>query len=35
MQKSREAENPDWFSALIPIGVVVLFIVFLILLARH
>lgn len=35
MQKSREAENPDWASALIPIGIVVLFIVFLIMLARN
>ena len=35
MQKSREAENPDWSSALIPIGIVVLFIVFLIMLARN
>ena len=35
LQKSREAENPDWLSALIPIGVVVLFIVFLIILARN
>lgn len=35
MQKSREAENPDWTGALIPIGVVVLFIVFLIVLARN
>ena len=35
MRKSREAENPDWSSALIPIGIVVLFIVFLIMLARN
>ena len=35
MQKSREAENPDWASVLIPIGIVVLFIVFLIILARN
>ena len=34
MRKSREAENPEWSSALIPIGIVVLFIVFLIMLAR-
>lgn len=34
MGKSREAENPDWASALIPIGIVVLFIVFLVILAR-
>ena len=35
MKKSREVENPDWASALIPIGIVVLFIVFLIILARN
>ncbi|MDE0282920.1 MAG: hypothetical protein OXN26_00015 [Gammaproteobacteria bacterium] len=35
MKKNREAENPDWASALIPIGIVVLFIVFLIILARN
>ncbi len=35
LKKSKEAENPDWSSALIPIGVVVLFIVFLIVIARN
>ena len=35
MKKSREAENPEWSSALIPIGIVVLIIVFLIILARN
>ena len=35
VRKSREAENPDWASALIPVGIVVLFIVFLIVLARN
>lgn len=35
MRKSREAENPDWASALIPICIVVLFIVFLVILARN
>lgn len=35
MRKSREAENPDWASALIPTGIVVLFVVFLIILARN
>lgn len=35
MRKSREAENPDWTSALVPIGIVVLFIVFLVILARN
>ncbi len=34
MAKSREAENPDWKGALIPIGVVVLFIVLLLMFAR-
>ena len=34
IQKSREAENPDWTGALIPVGIVVLFVVFLIMLAR-
>ena len=34
MQRSKEAENPDWQGALIPIGVVVLFIILLIVIAR-
>jgi len=34
MQKSKEAENPDWQGALIPILFVVLFIIALILLAK-
>jgi hypothetical protein len=34
MQQSREAENPDWKGALLPIGVVVLFVVLLIMIAR-
>ena len=34
MQKSREAENPDWQGALFPIVVVVLFVILLIILAR-
>ena len=34
MQKSREAENPDWQGALIPIGVVILFIILLIVFVR-
>ena len=34
LQKSRGAENPDWASALVPIGIVALFIVFLVFLAR-
>jgi hypothetical protein len=35
MQRSKEAENPDWVGALIPIGLVVLFVVFLIFMARN
>ena len=35
MKKSREAENPDWTSALVPIGIVVLFVIFLVILARN
>ncbi len=31
MQKSEQAENKDWAGFLLPIGVVVLFVVFLIL----
>ena len=34
MQKSKEAENPDWLGALIPIGIVVLFVILLIIFAR-
>ncbi|MCH8262880.1 MAG: hypothetical protein IIA77_07505 [Proteobacteria bacterium] len=34
MEKSRQAENPDWKSVFIPIGVVVIFIVFLVMIAR-
>ncbi len=34
MEKSRQAENPDWASVFIPIGVVVIFIVFLVMIAR-
>jgi len=30
LQKSREAENPDWAGALLPIVLVVLFVIFLI-----
>lgn len=35
MKKSREAENPEWSSALIPVGIVVLFVIFLIMLAMN
>ncbi len=34
MQKSREAENPDWRGALIPLGAVVLFLILLVIVAR-
>ncbi len=34
MQKSKEAENPDWQGVLLPIGVVVLFIILLVVFAR-
>ena len=34
MQKSKEAENPDWQGALVPIIVVVLFIILLIIFSR-
>ena len=30
LQRSREAENPDWAGALLPIGAVVLFVILLI-----
>ncbi len=35
MQRTKEAENPDWQGALIPIGLVVLFVIVLILIARN
>jgi hypothetical protein len=35
MQRSKEAENPDWQGALLPIGLVVLFVIFLIYMARN
>ncbi|OGT66513.1 MAG: hypothetical protein A2W69_02460 [Gammaproteobacteria bacterium RIFCSPLOWO2_02_47_7] len=34
MQKSKEAENPDWQGALIPVGIVILFVILLIMVAR-
>lgn len=34
LQQSREAENPDWKGALLPIGLVVVFVILLIMLAR-
>jgi hypothetical protein len=34
MQKSKEAENPDWQGALLPIGIVILFVILLIMFAK-
>ena len=34
MEKSRQAENKDWQGVLFPIGLVVLFVIVLIMLAR-
>ena len=34
MRESKEAENPDWKGALLPIGAVVLFVIFLIAMVR-
>jgi len=34
MRRSAEAENPDWQGALIPVGLVVLFVIMLIVIAR-
>ena len=34
MQQSKDAENPDWKGALLPIGVVVLFVIVLIVLTK-
>ena len=34
MEDSRKAENPDWQGALLPIGMVVLFVILLISMAR-
>jgi hypothetical protein len=34
MQESREAENPDWKGALLPLGMVALFVILLISMAR-
>lgn len=35
MERSRQAENPDWKGALIPIGAVLLFVILLIVIARR
>ena len=34
IEKSKQAENPDWMGALIPIGAVIIFVILLILVAR-
>ena len=34
MERSKEAENPDWQGALLPIGIVVLFVILLVMLAK-
>ncbi len=34
LEQSQQAENPDWKGALLPIGVVVLFVIVLIALAK-
>ena len=34
MQRSKQAENPDWQGALLPIGTVILFVVLLILIVK-
>lgn len=35
MQKSKEAENPDWRGVLVPVGIVVVFIILLVVIARN
>jgi cytochrome c oxidase assembly factor CtaG len=35
MQRSKEAENPDWQAALIPLGLVILFVCLLIYIASR
>lgn len=34
MERSRAVENPDWKGALVPIGLVILFVIVLVMLAR-
>ena len=34
MEQSKQAENPDWRGALVPVFIVVLFVIMLIVLAR-
>ncbi len=35
MQKSKAAENPDWQGALVPVGIVVVFVILLVIIARN
>ena len=35
MQKSKEAENPDWQGALVPIGIVAVVVILLVVIARN
>lgn len=35
MEKSKQAENPDWKGALIPVAIVVAFVILLVILARN
>jgi hypothetical protein len=35
LEKSRDAENPDWKGVLIPVALVVLFVILLIAITRH
>jgi len=35
LERSRQVENPDWKSALIPVALVVLFVILLIAISRH
>jgi len=35
LERSRQAENPDWKGALIPVALVVLFVILLIAITRH
>ncbi len=34
MERSRQAENPDWKGALIPVGLVVIFVILLVAIAK-
>ena len=34
IEQSKQAENPDWMGALVPIGVVIVFVVLLIAMAK-